>query len=214
MKTRTHIFFDIGYTLVNEDGAWSKRCSEQCQTEQAVALGITPDMLLKEIELASIRFESPFKSVIKKYGFTYSAPYRSEFETLYSDTAPVLEELSKRFCLGIIANQSGDLLARLKQWDIDKYFNTVVSSADYDFAKPDKRLFSVALEKSGCAAGNAIMVGDRLDNDTLPANELGFQTVRVRRGFAKYQVAPSINYEPTYEVNNLSELLRLQFILN
>ena len=207
-----YIFFDIGYTLVNEDNVWVERCREQAATEQARQMGICAETLMEDIRTASVLFKPHWKYVIAKYAFTESAEYKSQFETLYGDTRSVLEELSKRFCLGIIANQSGDLLARLRNWDIDKYFSTIISSADYGFSKPDKRLFTAALEKSGCAACNAVMVGDRLDNDILPANELGFQTVRIKQGFAKNQIAPSANYEPSYEVNNLTEILDLPFI--
>lgn len=212
MKQIQYIFFDIGYTLINEDKVWIERCREQAQTQQALDLGITADMLMQDVKTASVEFKSQWKSVIAKYGFTQSAKYKSELETLYDDTCIVLQKLSKQFRLGIIANQSGDLLERLRNWQIDKYFTTVVSSSDYGISKPDERLFTIALEKSGCPAYNAIMVGDRLDNDILPANKLGFQTVRIKQGFAKDQIAPSELYKPTYEVNNLTELLKLPFI--
>ncbi|MDE7106847.1 MAG: HAD family hydrolase [Clostridiales bacterium] len=214
MKTVKYIFFDIGYTLVNEDNVWIQRCKEQAETQQALDLQITADTLMQDVKTASLQFKSQWKSVIAKYGFTQSAKYKSELETLYADTRLVLEKLSKKFKLGIIANQSGDLLERLRGWNIDKYFSTVVSSADYGISKPDERLFNIALEKSGCPAHSAVMVGDRLDNDILPANKLGFQTVRIKQGFAKDQIAPSTFYQPTYEVNNLTELLELPFVLS
>lgn len=209
-----YIFFDIGYTLVNEDNVWIARCKEQAATQEAQLSGITADTLMKDIQAASLSFKPQWKSVTDKYGFTRSAAYRNELEELYADARPVLEKLSKRFSLGIIANQSGDLAERLIKWQIDKYFSTVISSDDFGFSKPDERLFTAALERSGCKACNAVMVGDRLDNDILPANRLGFQTVRIKQGFAKAQTPPSALYKPTYEVNNLKELLNLPFISN
>ncbi|MDE5592628.1 MAG: HAD hydrolase-like protein, partial [Clostridiales bacterium] len=165
MKTVKYIFFDIGYTLVNEDNVWIERCKEQAETQQALDLRITADTLMQDVKTASLQFKSQWKSVIAKYGFTQSAKYKSELETLYADTRLVLDKLSKKFKLGIIANQSGDLLERLRGWDIEKYFSTVVSSADYGISKPDERLFTIALEKSCFTASSAVMVGDRLDND-------------------------------------------------
>lgn len=70
-----------------------------------------------------------------------SAKYNSQFETLYDDARFVLEELSKQFKLGVIANQNGNLSERLRRWNIDKYFTTIISSADYGVSKPDERLF-------------------------------------------------------------------------
>ncbi len=204
-----YIFFDIGYTLVNEDDVWAERCREQASTPQAQSMGITAAALMNDIQTASECFKPQWKYVIEKYGFSQSAVYKSNLEKLYADTRPVLEELSKRFLLGIIANQSGDLSERLHGFKIDKYFSMIISSSDYGFSKPDERLFFAALYKGDCAPHNAVMVGDRLDNDIMPANKLGFQTVRIKQGFAKNQVAPSALYAPNYEVNTLSALLTL-----
>lgn len=206
------IFFDIGYTLVNEDNVWIERCKEQAATSHAKSMGVTANALMNDIQTASNCLKSQWKYVIEKYGFTQSAKYKSEFEMLYDDTYSVLEKLSQQFSLGIIANQNGDLSERLRNWRIDKYFTTVISSADYGFSKPDEKLFLAALDKSHCAPNNAVMVGDRLDNDIMPAKRLGFQTVRIRQGFAKNQIAPSANYEPTYVVNSLTEILNLPFV--
>lgn len=40
MKT---IFFDVGYTLVNEDAVWELRCKEQAETEEAKRLGVSAE---------------------------------------------------------------------------------------------------------------------------------------------------------------------------
>lgn len=203
------IFFDIGYTLVNEDRVWVERCREQAETDEARALGVSAEDLTRDLQTGSELLMSPWKYVKGKYGFTQVAKYKSELETLYADARPVLEELYKRFMLGIIANQSDGLSARLRAWGIDKCFSSVISSADYEFAKPDKRLFFAALYKNDLRPDRAVMVGDRLDNDILPAKALGFKTVRVKQGLAKNQVAPSAEYEPDFEVNGLTELLAL-----
>jgi FMN phosphatase YigB (HAD superfamily) len=34
------LFFDVGYTLVNEDAVWKKRCREQAEMEEAKKLGM------------------------------------------------------------------------------------------------------------------------------------------------------------------------------
>ncbi len=47
MKT---IFFDVGYTLVNEDAVWERRCKEQAETEEAKRLGVSAEDIYHEIE--------------------------------------------------------------------------------------------------------------------------------------------------------------------
>lgn len=212
MNPIEYIFFDIGYTLVNEDDVWRERCKEQAAFYHAQQNGISEDILWDELQTASDLLKPQWKYVIAKFGFAESAKYKSELEIMYDDARNVLETLSKKFRLGIIANQSGDLSARLYSFGIDKYFSTVISSSDYGIGKPDKRLFTIALEKSGIKAHNAVMIGDRLDNDILPANELGFTTVHIKQGFAKNQIPPTDSYKPTYEVNNLTEILALPFV--
>lgn len=207
------VFFDIGYTLVNEDAVWAERCKQQAATEHAQEMGITADALMEELWEASKNLQPPWKFVMQQHGFEQSAKYNGNLEKPYDDAPLVLEKLGKKFRLGIIANQSGGLDERLRSFGLDRYFSVVISSADFGFSKPDKRLFLAALKKSGCAAHNAVFVGDRLDNDILPAKSLGFVTVRIKQGFAKNQVAPSKDWQPDYEVNSLSELLQLPFAL-
>ena len=46
------------------------------------------------------------------------------------------------------------------------------------FQKPDHRIFHKALVESNSNIHDCIMVGDRLDIDIMPANELGMITIR------------------------------------
>ena len=49
---------------------------------------------------------------------------------------------------------------------------------------PDPEIFKLALERAGCALSEAVMIGDRLDNDIRPARLRGWKTIRVAQGFA------------------------------
>lgn len=82
---------------------------------------------------------------------------------MYVDTVNCLEELGKKYRIGIIANQELGTAKRLEQYGILKYIDLVVASAEESVAKPDLRIFKIALERSGCKPRNAIMIGDRMD---------------------------------------------------
>lgn len=43
------IFFDIGYTLVNEDKVWQERCTMQSNTEECIDEKLTFEILWNEI---------------------------------------------------------------------------------------------------------------------------------------------------------------------
>ena len=49
------------------------------------------------------------------------------------------------------------------------------------------------------------MVGDRLDNDIIPAKEIKMNTILIRQGMYKDYVIPSED-KPTYVIDNLLDL--------
>ena len=64
------LFFDVGYTLVNEDAVWEKRCREQAQTDEAKKLGLSADDIYHEIEIATVsRKVSGHENCMDKTGF-------------------------------------------------------------------------------------------------------------------------------------------------
>lgn len=203
------IFFDIGYTLINEDRVWLKRFEEQAQSAEARRLGLTPERIRQEVEQNTIARKPQFRTLIQKYSFSFEAPYRHELETPYPEAADVLKALSSRYRLGVIANQSAGLEERLKAWELLPFFSAIVSSWERQIMKPDIRLFEAALAESGCNPNEAVMVGDRLDNDILPAKSLGMHTVRILQGFGAFQIPLSEFERPDYEVRALSELPHL-----
>jgi len=203
------IFFDVGYTLINEDNVWQKRFEEQAQSDEARALGLTPEAIRREVEQSTISRKPQYRSFLQKYGLSFPAPYRHELERPYPETVSVLKFLSSRYRLGVIANQSDGLRERLDAWGLLPYFSTFISSWDWQITKPDIRLFQAALDESGCTAHEAVMVGDRLDNDVLPAKSLGMHTVWIRQGFGRLQTPESEAEAPDHEIDSLSELLNL-----
>ena len=53
------------------------------------------------------------------------------------------------------------------------------------------------------------MIGDRLDNDIVPAKSVGMKTVWVKQGLGGLANIVHENEKADYEVRNLSELLAL-----
>lgn len=85
-----------------------------------------------------------------------------------------------------------------------------MASAEAGCAKPDLRIFTMALDKAGCEARDAIMVGDRLDNDIVPAKKLGMKTIWVRQGYAIYQSMDDESKRPDHIVDSIDELRELE----
>ncbi len=203
------LFFDVGYTLVDEDAVWETRCREQAQTAEAKKLGLSATDIYHEIEIASIARKPQFRTLIDKYNFKEVAPYRTELETLYKEAPAVIQALSQKYELGIIANQLDGLKERLQAFDLLQYFKYIISSWDLKVMKPDIRIFEYALDEANCKPQEACMIGDRLDNDILPAKSLGMKSVWIKQGFGALQKPLSKSEEPDYTINNLTELLKI-----
>ena len=62
-------------------------------------------------------------------------------------------------------NESGEIKIRqtLREFGIESYFSSVITSIDIGFAKPDKRAFSAAIEAIGQKAVDCVFVGHDID---------------------------------------------------
>lgn len=74
--------------------------------------------------------------------------------------------------------------------------------------KPETPMFELALERFGATAGEALMIGDRLDTDILGANRAGIPSVLVLTGIdrAKQVLAAAGDQRPTFIVEHLGQL--------
>ena len=197
------VFFDLGSTLIDETEADAHRIRDMI-----AGTDVTERAYRKK------RFEMIRKGVggdlgaIAFFGLT-KTPWHSEDETPYEDAAPVLSELKRRgLKLGVIANQPPGTEERLENWGLRDFFDVIAASAELGVAKPDPAIFQYALAQAGCPAQNAVMVGDRLDNDVAPANRLGMHAVRLLRGLGAYH--ESADEQPEHTIRTLAELLFLQ----
>jgi HAD superfamily hydrolase (TIGR01549 family) len=117
--------------------------------------------------------------------------------------------LAHRYRLATLSNNLLVANELLQDYGLAPYFLISGNSAEVGFRKPDARLFRYVLDRASCRPAEALMVGDRLDNDIAPAKRLGLQTARIRTGWYS-DVEPSCEEEqPDYEARSLLELARL-----
>ena len=198
------IFFDLGSTLIDETVADTRRIKEMIS-----GTDITEEVYReKRLEMIQ-KGRNGDLSAIEYFALT-KTPWHSEDEAPYLDAVPTLTELTRRgYKLGVIANQNCGTAQRLKNWDLIKYFDVIAASAELGMAKPDPAIFKWALKQAECSPKNAVMVGDRMDNDIAPANLLGMHTVRLKRGLGAYH-NPQLDVEiPEFTISMLTELLDL-----
>lgn len=197
------LFFDVGSTLVDESLAYEKRMRSVAKAANVTyeyvyetAMGFYRQNKKGDLEtIKLLNVEKP------KWSFAD--------EILYHDTEECLKKLSKKYKMGVIANQSLGTEKRLENFSILKYIDLVIASAEEGVAKPDKRIFEIALERSNCEPANAVMIGDRIDNDIVPAKMLGMKTIWIKQGFGKYWNIAGEHEKADYVVNNLTEICNI-----
>jgi putative hydrolase of the HAD superfamily len=110
--------------------------------------------------------------------------------------------------LGLAANQPLHALASLSQQGIGHYFENKGISAVYGYRKPDIRLFLRACQDLAVEPSECIMVGDRIDNDIVPAKLLDMRTVLIRTGRHREQQPRSWDERPDTEVMDAAGILK------
>lgn len=119
----------------------------------------------------------------------------------------LLEELnSTGLKLGLAANQPRESLDNMERVGILKYFEYKEVSGTNRLRKPDPRLMLHSCEALGVQPNETIMVGDRLDNDIVPARSLGMLTIRLRTGRHVEQKPRTWLETPHADVTTVDEL--------
>jgi FMN phosphatase YigB (HAD superfamily) len=177
------VCFDIGETLIDETrqwGEWADFLGVPRLTLFAV-LGMTMwrgephrrifELFRPDLDLATARRQR--LALGWRYGFLP--------QDLYPDAVPCLKELRERgFKVLIAGNQPDEASASLRQMDLP--VDLIATSGGWGVAKPDPRFFAKVVEAAEEPAENIAYVGDRLDNDVLPARDAGMTAVFLRRG--------------------------------
>jgi HAD superfamily hydrolase (TIGR01549 family) len=131
-------------------------------------------------------------------------------DDLYADVRPTFAALrTAGLWVGIAGNQTvraGGLLRDLFTSDVD----LIGTSDDWGASKPDVTFFERVAEVTPAAVGEILYVGDRLDNDVLPAAKAGMLTALIRRGpWGWIQQNDPDAAAATFRVDSLLELPQL-----
>jgi FMN phosphatase YigB (HAD superfamily) len=204
------VFFDIGETLVDETRMWGA---------WAEALEV-PALTLFGLLGAAIARGEHHRSVFDHFSPGRLARARDRMRSveplvpgdLYPDALPCLSALQNRgLRLGIGGNQPAAMEAALVAAGVPA--DVVGSSERWGVEKPAPEFFRRLVAEAGVPAAEVLHVGDRLDNDVLPALREGLQAALIRRGpwgllHAAGAAAPVTILESLMEVPELVDQLR------
>jgi HAD superfamily hydrolase (TIGR01549 family) len=203
------VVFDVGECLVNETreyGAW------------ADWLGV-PRHVFSAVFGAVIACGQDYRETFRVFrpGFDLDKARQQRADEgkpewfgeddLYPDVRPALARLrDEGLWVGIAGNQTA--LAGGVLRDLGLPADMIATSDDWGVTKPDPEFFRVMIEVSPVGADETLYVGDRLDNDIVPAARLGLRTALINRGpwAMIWRDDPAASQVPTLRIDSLVEL--------
>jgi len=132
----------------------------------------------------------------------YVAERRARYQP-FPEALEVLRDLGQTFRLGLVTNGPADLqYDKLDVSGLKSCFGAVVVSREVGIAKPDPRIFAIALDQLGVAASDSAFVGDNPKTDITGAHAAHMKTIWLNRD---NDPAPE-NVIPDAGIHSLDEL--------
>ena len=170
------VVFDLGETLVDETANWA-RWAAHFGVPALTFFGVLGGMVVQGRPHTDVfthfrpgfRFEEDRRAV----------PWELTAADLYPDALPALAELrTAGYRLAVMANQPLSAAAFLATLPVE----LTATSEGWGVHKPDPAFFARVADTVGARAERIAYVGDRVDNDVLPAKAAGMLAVHLRRG--------------------------------
>jgi HAD superfamily hydrolase (TIGR01549 family) len=186
MQTATAVrvvFFDIGETLIDESRLWRNwahylRIPENeflAALDEVIRQGQHHHEVLRrfrpDIDIAAVRRERAAQSDTDLFSAA----------DLYPDAVPCMKRLKQLgYQVGIAGNQPEGAVAILGSFGTGADF--IASSASLGVEKPSPEFFRKLADMAGVEPHLVAHIGDRLDNDILPARAVGMAAIFLERG--------------------------------
>jgi len=177
------VFFDVGETLIDEtrlrDG-WA----DYLGADRAAFAAALEELIAREEHYRGIfhRFRPGFDAAAaRRERAARRDTHMLDARDVYPDALPCLARLRELgYGVGIAGNQPARSIAALSALGFAGVM--IAASATLGVEKPDPRFFAALEAVSGVPAASIAYVGDRVDNDVLPARAAGMAAIFVKRG--------------------------------
>jgi HAD superfamily hydrolase (TIGR01549 family) len=206
MSTDRWVCLDVGETLIDETRIWGA---------WADLLGV-PRLTFFAALGAVIERGGDYRDVFGVFGADDWRDRLDDVETrhggfaaedLYPDALPALAALrAAGYRIAVVANQPARRAGELRRLGVE--VEVMAMSDEIGLWKPDPAFYARTLELLGSPHPSSVAyVGDRVDNDVLPALAAGMRAVWVRRGpWGSIGSLPR-GAEPALVVDTLAELV-------
>ncbi len=161
------VVFDVGETLIDETGMW----------ERAADVAGVPRFTLMGV-LGGLAARGEHHNDVWEILGVEHPPSAWAPEDFYPDALPCLRALRQT---GLLVGAAGNVPAGYEE-PLREHVDLLGSSGLWGVEKPAPEFFERIVEESGRAASEVAYVGDRVDNDVVPALAAGMVAVHIRRG--------------------------------
>ncbi|MFI7699032.1 HAD family hydrolase [Nonomuraea sp. NPDC049480] len=180
------VVFDVGETLIDETRIWS-RWAERLGVSDFVLMGALGGMAALDrphaeaFELVRPGFDLDAEEAAWERDDPGGLRNHFDADDLYPDVREALGALrAAGFQVIIAGNQPRRAYDALVAMDLPA--DSVHTSDGWGVSKPQREFFAKVAAVAGREPGEILYVGDRLDNDVLPAGRAGMRTALLRRG--------------------------------
>jgi FMN phosphatase YigB (HAD superfamily) len=161
------VFFDVGETLIDESAMW-ERAADAAGVPRFTLMGVLGGLAARG-EHHSRAWET--LGVARPAAAWEPADF-------YGDALPCLRGLRRR---GIVVGAAGNVPAGSEE-PLREHVDVLGSSALWRVEKPAPEFFERLLAEAELHPAEIAYVGDRVDNDVVPALAAGMVAVHIRRG--------------------------------
>lgn len=223
------VFFDLDDTLFDHQHC-ARAALAGVRDAHPCFAGIAPEEverhhgeILEDLHLQVMSGRLPLDAArIERFRRLYAAVGHEAEEALVAQTASayrqhyirsrrevtgataLLAEVRKHAQVVIVSNNLlEEQQDKLRHCGLDRYVDVLVVSEEAGVSKPDPKIFEIALERAGCTAAEAVMVGDSWTNDIGGAIAAGIRPVwfsRHGRQAPDPEVEVITSFEPVPDV--------------
>ena len=122
--------------------------------------------------------------------------YAEERTKEFGHSVPLLKQLQRQgLKTGLLSNTSVFALKQVrKKTRILDFIDYPVFSFEVGAIKPDKRMFKEVLKRAKCRPEDALMIGDKPNDDVIPAQKIGMNAIlfkdskQLKKDLAKFSI--------------------------
>jgi len=117
----------------------------------------------------------------------------------------VVRRLAQKYKLVLVSNFYGNIETILKDFQLERFFSSVIESHVVGVRKPDPAIYQLGVDAMGFSPSEIVVIGDSYGKDMVPAKEVGCKAIWLSGpAWAEEEIDPEL---PDLTIHSLDEVL-------